>query len=258
MKGEASSVMGPAPRLILALAQHEQGQKQQARKTLATAIAGFDWSTVQADSRDVWIAHILRREAEALILPDLPAFLRGEYQPRDSDERLALVGVCQFQGRCHAAARLYADALAADPALAEDLISASRSRAALGDKQPVGRVEELTAECRYPAARCAALAGCGLGADGAKLSAAERTRWRKQARDWLRADLAVWAKTLDSNSRAARTLARKLLMRWQADPDLTGLRESGALEMLSADERKECLALWKEVGLVLERTRDLQ
>ena len=161
MEGEASKVMGPAPRLILAMAQHDQGQKKQARKTLATAIVAFDWNAAQADSRGVWIAHILRREAEALILPNLPAFLRGEYQPLDNDERLALVGICQFQGRCHAAARLYADAFATDPALAEDLTSACRSRAALGDKQPVSRVEELATECRYPAARCAALAGCG-------------------------------------------------------------------------------------------------
>jgi serine/threonine-protein kinase len=258
MKGEASRVMGPSPRLVLAMAQHDQGEKQQAGKTLATAMVSFDWSLAQADSRDVWIAHILRREAEARILPNLPAFLRGEHQPRDNDERLALVGICQFQGRCHAAARLYADAFATEPALAEDLASACRSRAPLGDTQPVGRVEELATECRYPAARCAALAGCGLGEDGAELSAAERTRWRKQARDWLQADLAVWAKTLDSGSPAARVLVRRLLTQWQADPDLAGLREPSALGRLSADERKECLALWKEVGLVLERTQDLK
>src|SRR5262249_40140686 len=99
MEGEASKVMGPTPRLLLAMAQHDQGQKKQARKTLATAIVAFDWNAAQADWRGVWIAHILRREAEALILPNLPAFLRGKYQPLDNDERLALVGICQFQGR---------------------------------------------------------------------------------------------------------------------------------------------------------------
>jgi serine/threonine-protein kinase len=253
MEGEASQVMGPAPRLILAMAQHDQGQKKQARKTLATAIVTFDWNAAQADSRGVWIAHILRREAEALILPNLPAFLRGESQPLDNDERLALVGICQFQGRCHAAARLYADAFATDPASAQDLASACRSRAALGDRQPVSRVDELATECRYPAARCAALAGCGLGEDGAMLDEAERTRWRRQARDWLRADLAVWVKTLDSGSRAARILVRRMFMQWQADPDLAGLREPRAVDKLSADERKECVALWKEVAAVLNR-----
>src|SRR5262249_58603673 len=113
---------------------------------------------------------------------------------------------------------------------------ACRSGAAVGDRHCVGRIEELATGCRSPAARCAALAGCGLGEDGAKLSEAERTRWRKQARAWLRADLAVWAKTMDSGSRAARVLVRRLLTHWQADPNLAGLREASALDQLSADE----------------------
>jgi serine/threonine-protein kinase len=255
MGGEASKVMGPAPRLILATAQHRQGQKKQARKTLARAVVAFDWSAAGADGRDVWICHILRREAEGLILPNLPAFLRGEYQPLDNDERLALVGACQSRGLYHAAARLYAEAFADDTALAEELASACRSRAALGDKQPVGRVEELATQCRYPAARCAALAGCGLGEDGAKLDAAERARWRRQARAWLRADLEVWAGTLDRGSRAARVRVRAMLAHWQVDPDLAGLRESSALDKLSADERKECLALWQAVANLLRRAR---
>src|SRR5262249_20823662 len=121
MQGEAATVMGPAPRLITAMAQYSQGQKEPARKTLAKAVVAFDWSAAQADNRDVWIAHILRREAETLILPKLPAFLRGEHQPLDNDERLALVGVSQYQGLSHAAVRLYSDAFSADPTLAEDL-----------------------------------------------------------------------------------------------------------------------------------------
>src|SRR5262249_54035044 len=142
--------------------------------------------------------------------------------------------------------------------LAEDLASACRSRAALGDKQPVGRVEELATECRYPAARCAALAGCGLGEDGAKVGETERPRWRRQAREWLRADLAVWAKILDSGSPAARALVRKMLTQWEVDPDLAGLRESSAMGKLSPDEREECLALWQAVGDLLRRARESQ
>jgi serine/threonine-protein kinase len=236
------------------MAQYRQGQQKQARQTLAAAIIAFDWSAAQADRRDVWICHILRREAEAMILPDLPAFLRGEYQPQDNEERLALVGTCQFQGLSGAAAHLYADAFAADPGLAEDLTAACLRRAARRAEQPGGQVEDLHTQCRYPAARCAALAGCGLGKDAAQFSEAERTRWRKQARAWLQADLAVWAKTLDSGSRAARDFAKRMLTHWQVDPDLAGLRELGPLDKLPADERKECLALWKEVDTLLKRT----
>ena len=69
----AAPVMGPCPRLVLAMAQHQNGQKDQARKTLAAVIASNDWTPAKATIHDVWIAHILRREAEALIMPELPA-----------------------------------------------------------------------------------------------------------------------------------------------------------------------------------------
>jgi serine/threonine-protein kinase len=75
MTGEAASVMGPSPRFILAMAQYQQGQKDQATQSLTTAISSYDWSALKADNLDAWIAHILRREAEALILSDRSAFL---------------------------------------------------------------------------------------------------------------------------------------------------------------------------------------
>jgi serine/threonine-protein kinase len=253
MDGEASEVMGPGPGLIRAMAQHRQGQKQQARRTLARAIVAFDWGTTQADYRDVWLLHALRREAEGLVLPDLPAIRRGEHLRLDDDERLALVGVCQSQGLYHAAARIYADAFAADPNLPEDLTEGFRSWVARAH-QPVGRIEELTTECRYPAARCAALAGCGLGTDETRPDEAERRRWREQARDWLHTDLAVWARTLDGGSRAARVLVRNKLTHWLADPGLAGVRDVGAVEKLSEQERDRWLALWKEVDALLKRT----
>ncbi len=98
LNGEASHVMGPSPRLIIAMAQHHLGQKEQARKTLATAVLAFDWRAAEADSRDVFICHIFRREAEAMILSNLPAFIDGTYWPQDLDEQLGLLGICQFQG----------------------------------------------------------------------------------------------------------------------------------------------------------------
>jgi tetratricopeptide (TPR) repeat protein len=240
------------PRLTLAMAQFRSGSPSEARKTLAAAVRAYNWKASQADHTTAWVSHVLRREAEALILPNLPAFLQGEFQPRDNDERLALLGICQFQGCYGAAARFYADAFAADPDLADHLTTECRYRA-IRDEPFADRIESLNTECRYLAARCAALAGCGLGKDGAKLSAEERARWRKQARDWLRADLAAWAKTLDSGSQADRDLAKKMFTYWQVEPDLAGLRELKALDELPADERKDCLALWDEVGVVLKR-----
>jgi serine/threonine-protein kinase len=258
MEGEAAKVMGPCPRLVLAMAEHGQGQTTLARESLALAVIAFDWSAAQADHRDVLVCHILRREAEAMILLNLPAFLAGEYQPHDNDERLALLGACQFQGLYRAAAGLYADAFTADGGLADKLAAECSFRAARGDEQPIGRVEELSTVCRYPAARCAALVARGLGKDGAGLGDAERTRWLRQARQWLQADLALWSKTLDGPSRSARDLARKMLTRWQVDPDLAGLREPRELDQLAAADRNECLTLWNEVASVLTRARRVE
>ncbi len=219
----------PGPLLVLAMAQFRTGSPKLARKTLAAAVVGYDWSAARADHTTAWVSHALRREAEGLILPNLPAYLDGTHQPEDNDERLALLGVCQFTNRTHAAARLYADAFAAAPRLAEDFRSGHRANAA----------------------RFAARAGCGRGADAAGVGEAQRAEWRARARAWLRADLAAWGKALDAASPSARDLVRHRLTQWQTEPGLAGVRESADLDELPADERKDCVALWAEVGDVL-------
>jgi serine/threonine-protein kinase len=234
MNGDAANVMGPAPRLVVAMAEHRQGYKQEARQTLAATISGFDWSAANVGGRDDWIWHVLRREAETLIFPHTADLLEGRYEPQDSFERLALTGVCRFKNLNLASAQLYADAFAADPLLADD---------------------PQVNHC-YNAARAAALAGCGSGEERTALTQAERARWRKQARAWLQADLAAWCKKLDSNAPREDDHVTKTLARWQADPDLAGLRDATAVDKLSGDERKECLGLWKEVGNLLHRARE--
>jgi serine/threonine-protein kinase len=67
MTGEAAAVLGPCPRLVLAMAQHQKGQHDLARQTLVAAVSSHDWRTDRADNHDAWIAHILRRQAENLI-----------------------------------------------------------------------------------------------------------------------------------------------------------------------------------------------
>jgi eukaryotic-like serine/threonine-protein kinase len=81
MRGEASGVLGPAPRLVLAMALHRSGRVAEARETLAAAVLARDWRANQVDVRDHqngWIYHVLRREAESIILPNPPAFLPGK------------------------------------------------------------------------------------------------------------------------------------------------------------------------------------
>jgi hypothetical protein len=79
-------------------------------------------------------------------------------------------------------------------------------------------------------------------------------RWRERARDWLHTDLAVWGKTRDGGSRAARILVRNKLTHWLADPGLAGVRDVGTVKTLSVQERDQWLALWNEVDALLKRT----
>jgi serine/threonine-protein kinase len=232
MRADAGTVMGPAPRLVIAMAQYRKGQEEEARKTFAAEIVRFDWGMARAISRDHWIWHVLRREAETLIFPNIAAFLEGTYEPRDNTERLALLGVCRFKNRTYALARLYADVFAADSTLADD----------------------PQVNHRYNAARSAALAGCGQSEDATNLGETERKRWRDQAREWLQADLAAQARALDADPTAARVVVRKALTRWRKEPDLACVRDPGELNKLGADEREKYLALWDEVATVLART----
>jgi serine/threonine-protein kinase len=243
----------PGPRLVLAMAQFQSGSKNEGLKTLATAVRSYNWKPSQADHPTAWVSHVLRREAETLILSNLSAFLRDSYQPQDNDERFALLGICQCQGRYAAAAQLYAYAFAADPNLADSLTTECRFRTLAEESPDDDRMDPLETECRYLAARCAVLAGSGQDKDAAKLSETERTRWRRQARAWLEADLNLWAKTLDTYSKADRDITKKILTHWQIEPDLAGVRDLNALDELSAEERKECYTLWQEVGVVLQR-----
>jgi len=75
LNGDAAKVLGPAPQLLLAMAQQREGDSQSARKSLAAAVASYHWRLSEADSRDIWMYHILRREAEATLLPNAASSL---------------------------------------------------------------------------------------------------------------------------------------------------------------------------------------
>jgi tetratricopeptide (TPR) repeat protein len=173
------------------------------------------------------------RDAERLVVLDrkLPAILKGQARPADAAEQLGLAVVCLCTKRYAAAARFYADAFAAEPKLADD----------------------LPAWHRYNAARCAALAAAGQGADDPKPDGKGRARLRGQALNWLRADLALRRKQAGSAKAEDRAAARQALRHWQQDPDLAGVRDKQALAGLPADERAEWDKLWAEVADLLRR-----
>ena len=165
----------------------------------------------------------------------LPAVVQGKDRPAAAD-CLDLAELCFVKKHYATAARLYAEALAATPQLTED----------------------LRAGHRFNAARAAALAGGGHGDDAAGLGEPERAGLRKQARDWLRLDLAAWAKKVDTGTAADRIQAQKTLAPWRDDPDLAGLRDADTLQKLPSAERQDCQALWQEVAALLRRAQTTQ
>ena len=102
------------------------------------------------------------------------------------------------------------------------------------------------------------MVGCGEAKDAGTLSEAERLGWRKQTLAWLQADLATWTKMMNRDSQADRDRAKKMLTRWQIDPDLRGIREPRALERLPKDEQEEFLTLWRDVAAVLDRAKTIK
>jgi serine/threonine protein kinase/tetratricopeptide (TPR) repeat protein len=163
----------------------------------------------------------------------LEAFLEHKAEPVDAAQALQYAEFCQqpWKRLYAASARLHADAFAANPQLAEDLQKGYR----------------------YDAACAAALAGCGQGRDADKLDKTERRRWRRQALDWLRADLGAWEETVKRGEAEGLQAAREKLQEWQRDADLADLRDPDALAKLPADEQQACRELWADVGALLRR-----
>jgi serine/threonine protein kinase/Flp pilus assembly protein TadD len=173
------------------------------------------------------------KECQRLVELDgrLPAVLRGVVQPGNAAERNEYAQLCYYRKLYVGSARLRADAFRADPKPADD----------------------LNAGYRYDAACAAALGGCGQGADAGQVDEAGRTRWRKQALKWLRADLTAYGKLLERGEPKDRRLVRQRLRHWRRDQDLAGLRDPPALARLPADERQTCERLWAEVRALLTR-----
>jgi serine/threonine protein kinase/Tfp pilus assembly protein PilF len=173
------------------------------------------------------------RDAERMagLEPRLSSLLAGEARPADPIEQLTLAEMCGgYKERYATAARYFTQAFAAEPNLADD------PRAAY----------------RYHAAKAAALAACGQGEDAANLDDAQRAGLRRQALDWLTADLGVWAALADNAGE--RPMLRRALQWWQQDRDFTSVRDTTALGNLPQAQRAAWRKLWADVADLLKRT----
>jgi tetratricopeptide (TPR) repeat protein len=135
------------------------------------------------------------------------------------------------QGRNVAAAQFAVAIFAARPSLAEKLDG-----------------------CRYNAACSAALAGCGQGVDTVELAPPARADLRRQAHDWLTAELLGWQKLVANP--ADRPALQKALRHWQKDSDLGGVRDPEALAKLPETERTCWQKLWTDVADILKRATE--
>jgi serine/threonine-protein kinase len=193
------------------------------------------------------------RNADQLIQLDnrLTAIRAGLARPTGSKEELQLALFCHYRKNLYGpAVQFYAAAFAGTPALAENPVQGYRTQAA----------------------RAAAQAAAGQGQDADKLNVADRSKLRRQALDWLQADLQRLAQTTATYQRGDKTVAQKpasfldklsgqaqkpgptdilrvcdRLQRWQTTPDLASLRDDKALARLPDAELKDWRKLWDSV-----------
>jgi superkiller protein 3 len=179
-----------------------------------------DWSYPSAE----WVR---TAEMRAALEAKLPALLEDKVQPKDNAERLEYAIMCQMKKYHHAAARLFAEAFAADPKITEE------------------------AGFLYDAAFSPVLAAAGRGEDGSQLDERERARLRKQALEWLRADLGLYAKKMEAGKVEERAAVQTALRKWQEETNIGSIRDSAALALLSAEERDGFGRLWADVADLL-------
>jgi tetratricopeptide (TPR) repeat protein len=163
----------------------------------------------------------------------LTDIVTGKLKPADADERQLFARLCHYKRQYEAAARLYEEALDSAPRPANS-----------GPNDNV-----------YNVACSAAATGCGLGEDVGGTDDDRRAR-RRQALDWLRGELDSWTKVLNKDKVQARALVERMLQHWQADPDLTGVRDAAGLAKLPDAEREAWKAFWADVEALRKQARE--
>jgi serine/threonine-protein kinase len=173
------------------------------------------------------------RQAERMVALEsrLHAVNCGDDKPKDAAEGIELAHLAYNIKHFGLSARLCATAFQIDPELA------------------------TKSGNRYNAARAAALAAAGKGNDKPPLNEREKTRWRKQAIDWLKADLAFWAGQVEADKPGVRSTVTRTLQHWKINADLAVIRDPDDLATLPEDEQKACRALWAELDALLTKTR---
>jgi serine/threonine-protein kinase len=200
--------------------------------SLAMLRRGHELGTKQPGWRYPSARWVADTERLAALAERLPALLRGEDRPADEAERLAFAELCYYNQYHAASARLYDEALRANPALAPH-----------------------PSDHRYNAACVAALAGCGRGKDEPAPDSASKAKLRQQALDWMKAEIIGWRQALEPAPAASRGPIVRMIQHSKADPDFSGVRDAADLAKLPEAERDDWQALWAEVDALLLQAR---
>lgn len=169
-----------------------------------------------------------RGEKLVALEPRLPAVMKGCEAPASPEEAAAFARLAFARDRPEAAARLWTEAFAASPDLAADLVAMNR----------------------FQAARAAARAATEGVRELAESGAESRAKWRRQAVEWLRADLAASTAIVNSGTAPQRAGVARRLSRWQVDPALASIRDEPALLALPEAERRSLRGFWDSVQAV--------
>jgi len=168
---------------------------------------------------------------QQVLAPRLPAVLRGADRPARAADWLDFAYVCDNRKLHAAAARMFAEAFKADPALANDR-------------------EGLN---RYRAACAAALAARGKGEDVPAPDQGARLSLLSLALGWLEEERAAWESRLPGGSASDRARIVRTLVQWKYDPDLAGLRAAALVKTLPASHQNACVVFWAKIDGMLGR-----
>jgi hypothetical protein len=108
--------------------------------------------------------------------------------------------------------------------------------------------DDLRSGHRYNAACAAALAAAGQGQDAKALAVEEWVWLQQQALDWLRADLAAYAKLVAKGNQQVRQVVQQRLAHWQQDDDLIAVRDKDWLAAMPEFDRARWQKLWADVA----------
>jgi hypothetical protein len=168
----------------------------------------------------------------------LAAVGQGDQQPRDETERLQLAQRAYDKALYPIAARLWSEALLANPQLGDDRQAQHRYNAACAAALAVGT---------NPSQRSRVEGEDRIPDDAAK------AELRTQALQWLKAELATWNAVLASDAPKQNVTVARTLAHWKQDIDLASIRDERDLADLPEAERVAWQALWAEVEALQKR-----